>query len=350
MFLVCAEFKCVTDCTHISFWYIAKGWVMSSQAGMGEQSTPCRWGVVRGVANLFGGLKAPVEVKHLLRERFSLLFEPDTPEDVSEASTRQYFGEAVFAEFQAGSSHDGMDLDPLATSPHDRELYLTPEDFQDEDVLWETSHAIPPPVDDRTELEPCVCGQGCLRCQARQIIISRPSTSIGRMHPTYPWFGEGMLRRRGWKIAAGMFTAYRNFSGLLSQIRLRRTVTAEITPATSSRTPGTRRRIFTLRSPSGYTGIRPRRDKWVCEMRISGKNEKVWLGSYDTEKEAALAYDAGLHHCSSTRRARQYNFSSSPRLLGPQARLEHLSSADRKAIVKMIAEEYARNHSTIQIQ
>nr|PNR53848.1 hypothetical protein PHYPA_007523 [Physcomitrium patens] len=125
---------------------------------------------------------------------------------------------------------------------------------------------------------------------------------------------------------------------------------AEITPASSSRTPGTPRRALTLRSTSGYTGIRLRKDKWVCEMRISETTEKkMWLGSYDTEKEAALAYDAGLHHCS-TRRVKQYNFSSSPRLLGPQARLEHLSSVDRRFIVKVIAEEYARNYYTRDIE
>ncbi|XP_073390489.1 ethylene-responsive transcription factor ERF015-like [Physcomitrium patens] len=157
-------------------------------------------------------------------------------------------------------------------------------------------------------------------------------------------------RRSDWGIVLTMLSAYSKSSRIGRQFRERRTESAEITPASSSRTPGTPRRALTLRSTSGYTGIRLRKDKWVCEMRISETTEKkMWLGSYDTEKEAALAYDAGLHHCS-TRRVKQYNFSSSPRLLGPQARLEHLSSVDRRFIVKVIAEEYARNYYTRDIE
>lgn len=61
---------------------------------------------------------------------------------------------------------------------------------------------------------------------------------------------------------------------------------------------GMRRRIFILCSLSGYIGICLWRDKWVCEMRIFGKNEKVWLGLYDIEKEVVLVYDVGLYYCS----------------------------------------------------
>lgn len=91
-----------------------------------------------------------------------------------------------------------------------------------------------------------------------------------------------------------------------------------------------------------YKGVRRRNGKWVSEIRVGQTNEKVWLGSYDTEKEAALAFDAGKYHCSS-KRSRSFNFPDSPRLLGPVINLKDLSSKDRKKTIQQVAENHAKN-------
>jgi hypothetical protein len=98
-----------------------------------------------------------------------------------------------------------------------------------------------------------------------------------------------------------------------------------------------------------YRGIRQRGGKWVSEIRIGGTQEKVWLGSYNTEKEAALAFDAGHHHCC-LKRAKGFNFADSPRLLGVPQSFAHLSSTERRAKVKELAEDHARAYGSADIR
>lgn len=44
------------------------------------------------------------------------------------------------------------------------------------------------------------------------------------------------------------------------------------------------------RQTSGYIGVRKRRVSFCSEIKVNGK--KKWLGSFKTELQAALAYDA----------------------------------------------------------
>jgi hypothetical protein len=85
----------------------------------------------------------------------------------------------------------------------------------------------------------------------------------------------------------------------------------------------------------------------LSEIRISGTPEKVWLGSYNTEKEAALAYDAGLYHL---KRTKVFNFSDSPRLLGVRQSFAHLSSTERRAKVKELAVAHAHAYGSADIR
>jgi hypothetical protein len=80
----------------------------------------------------------------------------------------------------------------------------------------------------------------------------------------------------------------------------------------------------------------------VSEVRIGQTNEKVWLGSFNTEKEAALAFDAGKYHCSA-KRCRDFNFPGLLQLLGPQMNLRDLAPNDRRKTIQRLAEDHARN-------
>lgn len=47
-----------------------------------------------------------------------------------------------------------------------------------------------------------------------------------------------------------------------------------------------------------YRGVRhrPELNKWVTEIRPTAQKRKIWLGTYKTPEEAALAYDVGIHY------------------------------------------------------
>ncbi len=70
-----------------------------------------------------------------------------------------------------------------------------------------------------------------------------------------------------------------------------------------------------------FKGIRQKDNKWIAEIRPSCSKKTVWLGTYKTQEEAALAYDAGIFYYKKF--AISYNFPDSPNVLpaikeGPQ--------------------------------
>ncbi|GMJ08907.1 hypothetical protein like AT1G71520 [Hibiscus trionum] len=45
-----------------------------------------------------------------------------------------------------------------------------------------------------------------------------------------------------------------------------------------------------------YKGVRRRRwGKWVSEIRVSGTEERLWLGSYSTPEAAAVAHNIAFY-------------------------------------------------------
>ncbi len=70
-----------------------------------------------------------------------------------------------------------------------------------------------------------------------------------------------------------------------------------------------------------FRGIRLKDNKWISEIRPSCAKRTVWLGTYETEEEAARAFDAGIFYYRKFNIP--YNFSDSPEVLpevnqGPQ--------------------------------
>ncbi|KAJ1375770.1 DNA-binding domain superfamily [Sesbania bispinosa] len=60
-----------------------------------------------------------------------------------------------------------------------------------------------------------------------------------------------------------------------------------------------------------YKGVRKRKwGKWVSEIRLPNSRERIWLGSYDSPKKAARAFDAALY-CLRGRHA-SFNFPDTP--------------------------------------
>ncbi|CAD6264724.1 unnamed protein product [Miscanthus lutarioriparius] len=93
--------------------------------------------------------------------------------------------------------------------------------------------------------------------------------------------------------------------------------------------------------PSEYTGVRLRQwGRWAAEVRVPGTRQKLWIGTFETDRQAALAYDAavfcfyGVH----LPRRRRFNYPGAPRPNIPAWVRVQLNVAS----VKAIAQRHAR--------
>ncbi|KAI3849312.1 hypothetical protein MKX03_003364 [Papaver bracteatum] len=93
-------------------------------------------------------------------------------------------------------------------------------------------------------------------------------------------------------------------------------------------------RISKSRDQSKYKGITKRKwGKWVSEIRLPKSRERIWLGSHDTPKKAARAFDAALF-CLRGQGA-NFNFPDNP------PNIQGVSSQMTRAKIKEVAAKYA---------
>lgn len=146
--------------------------------------------------------------------------------------------------------------------------------------------------------------------------------------------------RRGFRVVASIVYAYRRLRNLVRRKRMQRSASCSMSGEGSGSCK--LKRIKSADCSRVYLGIKQRKGKWVAEIRFSKMPDKVWLGSFLLEKQAALAYDAGLHHCS-IKRTKVFNFKESPQKLGPSEywSLLKLSKEDRKTRVQRLACDHA---------
>ena len=92
---------------------------------------------------------------------------------------------------------------------------------------------------------------------------------------------------------------------------------------------------------SAWTGLRFRDSgNWATEIRVPRTREKVWIGTFDSPRQAALAYDAAVFCFFGDRapKSRKTNFPAAPRPEISETDRAKLSIAD----VKKISEKHAR--------
>nr|CAB3481436.1 unnamed protein product [Digitaria exilis] len=93
---------------------------------------------------------------------------------------------------------------------------------------------------------------------------------------------------------------------------------------------------------SEWTGVRPRQGgRWAAEIRVPKTRGKLWIGTFETDRLAALAYDAAVFcfYGDSLPKTRKYNFPFAPRPEIPDTVRARLHVAN----IKAIAEHHARS-------
>ncbi|CAM6039629.1 unnamed protein product [Sphagnum compactum] len=94
------------------------------------------------------------------------------------------------------------------------------------------------------------------------------------------------------------------------------------------------------RAEHGYRGIRRYKTKWVTEIRPTRDSSTIWLGSYQTPRAAARAYDVGTFYCNKKRK-HAYNFPDSIDHLPPRDEIDRLPPPQRKIQIQNLAKEVA---------
>ncbi|XP_062195308.1 ethylene-responsive transcription factor ERF016-like [Phragmites australis] len=95
------------------------------------------------------------------------------------------------------------------------------------------------------------------------------------------------------------------------------------------------------KKPEWTTGVRYRKwGRWAAEIRVPRTRARLWIGTFDRARQAALAYDAAMFCFYGERlpRPRKFNFPALPRPKIP----EHVRVELTVANIKAIAEKYAR--------
>jgi hypothetical protein len=87
--------------------------------------------------------------------------------------------------------------------------------------------------------------------------------------------------------------------------------------------------------PTRFKGIRQKENKWISEIRPSCSKKTVWLGTYKTQEEAALAYDAGIFYYQKF--GIPFNFPDSPKVLPP------IKEGPQEVNTKFVKTEARRN-------
>ncbi|CAO2202521.1 unnamed protein product [Urochloa humidicola] len=89
---------------------------------------------------------------------------------------------------------------------------------------------------------------------------------------------------------------------------------------------------------SEWTGVRYRKrgGRWAAEIRVPCTRDKVWIGVFSTDREAALAYDAAMFcfYGENLPRNRQFNFPAMPRPDIPEDVRIHLNTTNIKDIAR----------------
>ncbi|XP_004974846.1 ethylene-responsive transcription factor ERF011 [Setaria italica] len=92
---------------------------------------------------------------------------------------------------------------------------------------------------------------------------------------------------------------------------------------------------------SEWTGVRPRQGgRWAAEIRVPNTREKLWIGTFESPRLAALAYDAAVFCFYGERlpKTRRLNFPVAPTPELPGIVRARLTVGN----VKAIAEQHAR--------
>ncbi|TVU05149.1 hypothetical protein EJB05_48301, partial [Eragrostis curvula] len=92
----------------------------------------------------------------------------------------------------------------------------------------------------------------------------------------------------------------------------------------------------------GWMGARPRLGRWASELRLKCKRQRLWIGTFATPEQAALAYDAAIYciYGNDIPRSRRFNFPYMPR---PNVSEEARAAGIPNANIRAIAEKHARS-------